>query len=124
MLVGGITACLEKDRKKVVAFSTLSQLGLLLFSLGIFDTLVFFVHLIAHAFVKALLFIVIGLGIFVRKHEQIEKLFSNNFSIFRKLIISTSLFSLSGFLFLSGFSSKHLIRASILDRFSLILLCI
>ena len=63
LLVGAITTCMagasalfEKDIKKVVALSTLRQLGVMFFSLGVGAAGVAFSHLISHAYFKAILF--------------------------------------------------------------------
>lgn len=60
MLVAGVISLLEIDLKKIVALSTLRQLGLIVSILGggLFS-LVFF-HILSHAFVKSALFIVVG----------------------------------------------------------------
>lgn len=60
IFLGASAAILERDLKKVVAFSTLSQLGFLMFSLGCFVTEEAFFHLITHAFFKSILFISVG----------------------------------------------------------------
>lgn len=58
--IAGIRAYYEVDIKKVVALSTLSQLGVMIFSLRLgFYSLAFF-HLVRHALFKALLFIRVG----------------------------------------------------------------
>lgn len=60
VFVAGMGACSEVDMKKVVALSTLSQLGVMIFSLRLgFYSLAFF-HLIRHALFKALLFVGVG----------------------------------------------------------------
>lgn len=60
VLMSGLGACVEVDLKKVVALSTLSQLGIIVFALGMgFHELAFF-HLITHALFKALLFLRVG----------------------------------------------------------------
>ena len=60
MLMAGTVACAERDLKKVVALSTLSQLGLIIVSLGAYEKSYCFFHMISHAFFKALLFICVG----------------------------------------------------------------
>jgi len=56
MVLGGLCAVVEKDFKKIVAMSTLSQLGMILFiiSLGVWKLC--FLHMIIHAFFKSMLF--------------------------------------------------------------------
>ena len=50
----------ETDSKKIVALSTLRQLGLIIIRLGVGGAFIAFFHLLSHAFFKALLFIVVG----------------------------------------------------------------
>ncbi len=60
MLMAGVSAIFEYDMKKIVALSTLRQLGLIISSLGAgLEALAFF-HLLTHAFFKSLLFIATG----------------------------------------------------------------
>lgn len=70
ILVGAMCALTESDLKKVVAFSTLSQLGLLMVVIASFSFQAGFFHLITHAFFKSVLFIRIGLLILSRSHNQ------------------------------------------------------
>ena len=55
-----ISALAEIDFKKIVALSTLRQLGLIVCIVGLNQPLVAFFHLNTHAFFKSLLFIVVG----------------------------------------------------------------
>jgi NADH:ubiquinone oxidoreductase subunit 5 (subunit L)/multisubunit Na+/H+ antiporter MnhA subunit len=59
----GLAAFGENDLKRVIALSTLSQLGVMIFSLGLGLTLFCYFHLFAHALFKALLFICSGVVI-------------------------------------------------------------
>jgi NADH-quinone oxidoreductase subunit L len=70
MLIGALCALGERDLKKVVAFSTLSQLGLLIMAIASFSFQTGFFHLIVHAFFKSILFIRIGYSILVSSHNQ------------------------------------------------------
>ena len=70
ILVGAICALTERDLKKVVAFSTLSQLGLLIVVIASFSFQTGFFHLITHAFFKSVLFIRVGLLILSSSHNQ------------------------------------------------------
>jgi NADH-ubiquinone oxidoreductase chain 5 len=62
-LIAGAGAVVESDTKKVVALSTLSQLGLLTLALGASLPILRFCHLIAHAFLKSCLFLQVGVDI-------------------------------------------------------------
>lgn len=60
MFMAGRAAIFEQDMKKVVALSTLRQLGVIIVTLGAGFSHVAYFHMVAHAFFKALLFITIG----------------------------------------------------------------
>ena len=60
MTIARIAALNEKDIKKIVALSTLRQLGLIVLSLGLGWIFISFFHLIIHAFFKAMIFISVG----------------------------------------------------------------
>merc|ERR1712152_132133 len=81
----GITAIVEIDIKKVIALSTLRQLGIIIIILGIGNPLLSFFHLISHAFFKAILFICAGLII------EIAIIKGKNIFLFFILILGTSL---------------------------------
>jgi len=118
MLVGGITmlmagrlACYEMDIKKVIAMSTLSQLGFIVYVLSFGEIDLSFVHLVCHALFKALLFLRCGYIIIINYGGQDSRLLSS--SLVGSYIISLSFLfsclSLIGFPFMSGFYSKDLI---------------
>lgn len=60
VIMSGLGACFEVDLKKVVALSTLSQLGMIVLSLGMGLYGLAFFHLVTHALFKALLFLSVG----------------------------------------------------------------
>nr|YP_009484281.1 NADH dehydrogenase subunit 5 [Paratoxodera polyacantha]AVQ55070.1 NADH dehydrogenase subunit 5 [Paratoxodera polyacantha] len=111
MFMSGLGANFEYDLKKIIALSTLSQLGLMMsiLSLGYSD-LAFF-HLLTHALFKALLFMCAGMVIHNVKNFQ-DIRFMGNLSIFMPLTSSCfmiSNFALCGMPFLAGFYSKDMI---------------
>ena len=117
-IVGMITAIfaasvalVQNDIKKIVAYSTCSQLGYMFFAAGIGAYHVAMFHLFTHAFFKALLFLGAGSVIHAFKEEQDIR---NMGGIAKKLpytyafmLIGT--LALTGFPFLSGFYSKDAI---------------
>lgn len=111
ILIAGMTAIVESDLKKIIALSTLSQLGVIISTLAIkLPTLAFF-HLITHAIFKALLFICAGSIIHHFLHAQDIRQISSadtQLPITSSTIIIANL-SLCGAPFLSGFYSKDLI---------------
>lgn len=117
-IIGSLTAfyastvgLLQNDIKKIIAYSTCSQLGYMFFVCGLSEYNVGFFHLITHAFFKALLFLCAGSVIHAMNDEQdIRKLggLKNLLPITYNTMLIGSL-ALSGFPFLSGFYSKDII---------------
>nr|AIL54882.1 NADH dehydrogenase subunit 5 [Spirobrachia sp. YL-2014] len=111
MLMASMSASTQFDMKKIIALSTLSQLGLMMMSLAMFSPLFCFFHLITHAMFKALLFICAGTVIFYVNHSQDIRSISNLNKIM-PLTCSSMLIAnlaLCGIPFLAGFFSKDLI---------------
>ena len=117
-IVGMITAIfaasvalVQNDIKKIVAYSTCSQLGYMFFAAGVGAYHVAMFHLFTHAFFKALLFLGSGSVIHAFKDEQDIR----NMGGVRKKLPFTYIFmligtlALTGFPFLSGFYSKDAI---------------
>ena len=104
-------ALVQNDIKKIVAYSTCSQLGYMFFAAGVGAYHVAMFHLFTHAFFKALLFLGAGSVIHAFKHEQdirkmggIRKKLPYTYAF---MLIGT--LALTGFPFLSGFYSKDAI---------------
>ena len=104
-------ALVQTDIKKIIAYSTCSQLGYMFFAAGVGAYNVAMFHLFTHAFFKALLFLGSGSVIHAFKDEQN---INNMGAVWKKLpytyvlmIIGT--LALTGFPFLSGFYSKDAI---------------
>ncbi len=133
ILVGIVTALfaatiglVQNDLKKVIAFSTTSQLGYMIFICGLSSYDASFFHLINHAFFKALLFLSAGSVIHAMSGEQdMRKLggLGNLLPYTYSMMLVGSL-ALAGFPFLSGLYSKDLIleiaysRSIILGHYS------
>ncbi len=104
-------ALVQTDIKKIIAYSTCSQLGYMFFAAGVGAYNVAMFHLFTHAFFKALLFLGSGSIIHAFKDEQnINKMGG----IWKKLPYTYTLMiigtlALTGFPFLSGFYSKDAI---------------
>jgi len=101
----------ESDLKKIIALSTLSQLGVILSTLGLGLPSLAFFHLITHALFKALLFISAGSLIHHFIHAQDLRTITHSTPqtpISSSSILIASL-ALCGTPFLSGFYSKDLI---------------
>jgi NADH-quinone oxidoreductase subunit L len=107
----GLVGIVQNDIKRVVAYSTLSQLGYMTVALGASAYSVAIFHLMTHAFFKALLFLAAGSVIIAMHHEQDIRAMGG---LRRKMPITyvTSLIgslALIGTPFFSGFYSKDAI---------------
>lgn len=114
MFIAGMGANQEVDFKKVIALSTLRQLGVMIFSLSLGFPLLALFHLYTHALFKALLFICAGSFIFVFSHRQDVRGLGgvcSNLPISSIVVVVANL-ALCGFPFLAGFYSKDLILES------------
>ena len=69
-LLGALVAVAQSDLKRVLAFSTISQLGYMMLALGVGSWVGAIFHLLTHAFFKALLFLGAGSVIHAAHHEQ------------------------------------------------------
>lgn len=69
-LATGLVAIVQQDIKRIVAWSTLSQLGYMMAGIGVSAYSVAIYHLFTHAFFKALLFLAAGAVIVALHHEQ------------------------------------------------------
>jgi NADH-ubiquinone oxidoreductase chain 5 len=110
----GLLALVEKDLKKIVALSTLSQLGFLVMTLGLGVPSLTLLHLLTHAFFKSCLFIQIGIFIHLSSSLQDGRAYASTTQLSHGsgTIISVCLFSLCGLLFTRGFVRKDLVIQS------------
>jgi len=111
LLIAGIGANYENDLKKVVALSTLSQLGVMIISLGMGMPYLALFHLYTHALFKALLFLCAGAIIHNSSNAQDIRMMGMIASQapLTTTCINVANLSLCGAPFLSGFYSKDLI---------------
>nr|YP_009121466.1 NADH dehydrogenase subunit 5 [Parnassius cephalus]AJF41839.1 NADH dehydrogenase subunit 5 [Parnassius cephalus] len=111
MLMAGISANYEFDLKKIIALSTLSQLGLMMSILSMGLPELAFFHLLTHAMFKALLFMCAGVIIHMMNDNQ-DIRFMGGISLYipmTSLCMNISNLALCGVPFLAGFYSKDLI---------------
>jgi len=120
-IFGSTIACTQNDLKRIIAFSTTSQLGYMFFACGLSSYNVALFHLFNHGFFKALLFLCAGAIIFSISHEQDVRKLGGLLSILPFIYSSflISLLALVGFPFLSGFYSKELIIELAYSSYSL-----
>ncbi|MEW5844199.1 MAG: NADH-quinone oxidoreductase subunit L, partial [Bacteroidota bacterium] len=115
-LIAATIALTQNDIKKVLAYSTVSQLGYMVMSVGVGAYTFAFFHLVTHAFFKACLFLGSGSVIHAMHHEQDIR---NMGGLRKKLPITYYTFlistvAISGVPFTSGFLSKDGILAGTL----------
>lgn len=119
-VIGGFTAIfaasialVQKDIKRILAYSTISQLGYMMLALGTAGYTAGIFHLLTHAFFKALLFLAAGSIIHAIHTQDIYKMGG----LWKKMRLTSPLFligalSISGVPLLSGFFSKDEILVS------------
>nr|ALO70504.1 NADH deshydrogenase subunit 5 [Dexiogyia corticina] len=111
MFMAGLGANFEFDLKKIIALSTLSQLGLMMSILALGEMKLTFFHLLSHALFKATLFMCAGSVIHNLNNCQDIRFMG---SLMKHMPLTCSFFNISnlslcGLPFLSGFYSKDLI---------------
>lgn len=109
--VAATTGLFQNDIKKVIAYSTCSQLGYMVFACGLSGYNVGIFHLANHAFFKALLFLTAGSIIHSLSDEQDMRRMGGLLQLlpFSYAMIFIGSIALAGFPFLSGFYSKDVI---------------
>jgi NADH-ubiquinone oxidoreductase chain 5 len=118
LFIGGLTAffaatigAFQNDLKKVIAYSTCSQLGYMVYVCGLSNYSVSLFHLFNHAFFKALLFLSAGSIIHAMSDEQDMRKFGGLQSVLpvTYVMIFIASLALMGFPYLTGFYSKDII---------------
>nr|AOY39988.1 NADH dehydrogenase subunit 5 [Scolytinae sp. BMNH 1040174] len=120
MFMAGLSANFEWDLKKIIALSTLSQLGLMISILCLGGSMLAFFHLLTHALFKALLFMCAGAIIHNLGDNQDIRFMGGQiyFLPFTCMCMSVSNFALCGIPFMAGFYSKDLIAEILSMSFS------
>src|SRR3954449_2282638 len=118
ILMAGLIALVQTDIKRVIAYSTMSQIGYMFVGagLGAYPNAMF--HLMTHAFFKALLFLAAGIAIHALAGEQdIRRLAGiGKLMPFTKVVFLIGSLALAGIFPFAGFFSKDSILAASLDR--------
>ena len=115
-LLGGLLAAVQHDVKKVLAYSTISQLGLMFMALGAANVVAALFHLVTHAFFKSLLFLGAGVIIHAARTQDMREMGG----LRKHLPVTTATFAigslaLAGVPPLSGFFSKDGVIAALLE---------
>lgn len=120
-IMSGFIACFQTDLKKIIAYSTCSQLGYMFFACGASLYSVSLLHLISHGFFKALLFLVAGSFIHMSTNEQASNkiYFFENIKLtsLYTIVLYVGLTSLTALPFFSGFYSKEAILLLSLNNY-------
>jgi len=112
----------QSDIKKVIAYSTCSQLGYMFFVCGLSGYNIGLFHLVNHAFFKALLFLSAGAIIHSLSNEQDMRKYGGLIRIlpFTYIMLLIGSLSLMGFPFLTGYYSKDLILEFAFSKYTIL----
>ena len=118
LVVAGLIAIVQTDIKRVIAYSTMSQIGYMFLAVGLGAYANGMFHLMTHAFFKALLFMAAGLVIHALAGEQDMRRMGGLRSLmpFTYVAFTVGALSLAGVPPFSGFFSKDSILAAALDH--------
>jgi NADH-quinone oxidoreductase subunit L len=116
--VGASVATVQRDIKKIMAYSTISQLGLMVMSIGAGSTVAGMFHLSTHAYFKSLLFLTSGAFIHHFHSNDIWEIGKKGGKkdLLAMAALCVGLFSLCGIFPFSGFFSKDMILETIHEK--------
>nr|ATN28865.1 NADH dehydrogenase subunit 5 [Lissoclinum sp. TIC-2013-079] len=117
-LWGGFNSSNQNDLKKIIAYSTTSQLGLMTMTCSIINSYLSFFLLLCHGFFKSLLFMCSGIFIHSSNNQQNKnyQYMSMIVNPLTSLIFIISLMSLCSISFFTGFFSKHLMLENMMGN--------
>ena len=116
-LMASTIALVATDLKRILAYSTISHLGLMMLSLGAFGYTAAIFHLLAHGFAKALLFLGAGSVLHSTEEQDMRRMGGlRRVMPLTALVFSVGALSLGGIPILSGFWSKDEILAAVNDH--------
>ena len=114
---GAIVAFFEEDLKKVLAYSTISNIGLMFLAIGIKKPDLAYFHMFSHSFFKSLLFLYAGVVIALMGTSKLELLKSSiKLKSTMGLILIIACCSLSSIYFFTGSFSKEYIVFSLINK--------
>lgn len=118
--MGAFAAFAQNDIKKVLAFSTVSQLGYMVMSIGVGSPDAAFFHLVTHAFFKACLFLCAGSVIhYLHNESDAQNMYKmgglRRYLPFTFIAYTISMLALCGLPFFSGYFSKEAILSGVLE---------
>lgn len=111
LALGALVAMVQSDIKRVLAYSTISQLGYMMLAIGVGSWIGAVFHLMTHAFFKSLLFLGAGSVIHAAEHEQEMGEFGGLMykTPWTAITFAVAVAAISGVPYFSGFYSKELI---------------
>ena len=116
-LMAATIALVATDLKRILAYSTISHLGLMMLSLGAFGYTAAIFHLLAHGFSKALLFLGAGSVLHSTEHQETGEMGGlRKVMPLTALVFSIGALSLGGIPILAGFWSKDEILVAVNDH--------
>ena len=116
-LMASTIALVATDLKRILAYSTISHLGLMMLSLGAFGYTAAVFHLLAHGFAKALLFLGAGNVLHSTGEQDVRQLGGlRRVMPLTALVFSVGALSLGGIPILAGFWSKDEVLAAVKDN--------
>ena len=116
-LMASTIALVATDLKRILAYSTISHLGLMMLSLGAFGYTAAIFHLLAHGFAKALLFLGAGSVLHSTEEQDIRRMGGlRRVMPLTALVFSVGALSLGGIPILAGFWSKDEVLAAVNDQ--------
>ena len=116
-LMASTIALVATDIKRILAYSTVSHLGLMMLSLGAFGYTAAIFHLLAHGFAKALLFLGAGSVIHSTEEQEVSKLGGlRRVMPLTAFVFAIGALSLGGVPILAGFWSKDEMLAAVSDH--------
>ena len=108
LIISSIIAIVVLDVKKIIALSTLRQVGFMFLRIGFRWLSMSYFHLLSHAFYKSCIFIHVGITLLTRFHQQDKRNQSNAIAgLITTFGLILTLISLSGLIFSSGLVSKE-----------------
>jgi NADH-quinone oxidoreductase subunit L len=113
-LVGAAAAAVQYNLKRILAYSTISQLGLMLAAVGAGNLNAAFLHLLSHGFYKATLFLCAGMVIHIAQTQDIRQMGGMKQQRFLFAVFTLSGAGLAGVPLTAGFLTKENVLESVL----------
>lgn len=125
LIVASLGALIELDSKKIVALSTLRQLGLIFIGISLGNQVLSLFHILTHGLAKANLFLGVGNVLHINQSEQdSRKISSHRLSSITLLGVIVRVVRLRGLLFIRGYFSKERILFQVNNRISRVIILV